>query len=140
MLRAHAGARTAAAGAGPPQSGIGNNMVLGADYAPAGQGFAIVNQTGRFAAGDPIALLVNMNGRPFGTTSLQLLLVHVESNGTEVVVDSAAETISNPNFTEYAIKWPSSGRLMGNNPPGVYKFELTDYHTVLARASFYYTG
>jgi hypothetical protein len=133
-------AGNAVAPSGAAQTGAGDNMVLGADYARTGEDFTIVNQTGQFAAGDPIALVVNMNGQPFGTTTLRLQLARVEPSGAEQVVDSATKTISDPNYTELAIKWFNAGRLMGSNPPGVYKLELTDGQSVLAQASFNYTG
>ncbi|HEV2236600.1 MAG TPA: hypothetical protein VGR57_08055, partial [Ktedonobacterales bacterium] len=125
---------------GLAQTGVGDNMVLGSDYAVTGNDFAIVNQTGHFGAGDSLALVVNLHGQPFGTTSMLLQVVHVAAGGGETVVRSVGETISSPDYSELANKWLIAGALMGNNPPGVYKLELTDSPSILADASFYYTG
>lgn len=113
-------------------------MRLGTDYVKSGLGFNIVNPQDHFAAGDSLAVVIDL-GRPFNTTTIQLVLVMVNSNGAETVLASTDHTISDPNYTEAAFNLPT-GAMMMNNPPGVYKLKVTDGTTVLAQASFTYTG
>jgi hypothetical protein len=102
-----------------PGVGVGDHMRLGTDYQKSGLGFTILNPQDHYAASDPFAAVIDL-GRPFNTTTVKLMLVKVDSSGAETVVDSADQAISDPNYTELAYKIPSTGTLMGNNPPGIY--------------------
>jgi hypothetical protein len=119
--------------------GVGDHMRLGTNYVKSGLGFAIVNPQDHFAASDQFDAVIDL-GRPFNTTSVKLLLVRVDAIGTETIVDSADRTIDNPNYSELLFTYPTTGSLMSNHPAGTYKFEVSVNNTVVAQATFTYTG
>jgi len=116
-------------------------MSLGADYKQDGQNLIIVQPKDSFAANDTLAYVIKLGG-PIGTTQVQLILVKKGSNGVESALYSTNIAISDPNFTELANKIPRLGDTMSvyGTGTGTYRLEMSDGHTILAKADFTYTG
>ena len=116
-------------------------MSLGADYKQDGQGFVIVKPQGSFGANDALAYVISL-GKSIGTTQVQMILAKEESGGVESTIFSKDTAISNPSFTELANKIPRLGDIMSvyGADAGTYRLEMSDGHTILAKADFTYTG
>lgn len=114
-------------------------MSLGSDYAQHSDGFVIVHPKDTFGANDSFAYVVALD-HPFNTTQAQILLVKVQSGGSESVVYSVNVSISNPSFNELANKIDHTADIMDFSPAGKYKFEVSDGTSVLAQATFMYTN
>lgn len=112
-------------------------MSLGSDYTQNADGFTIAHPKDTFGANDSFAYVVILD-HPFNTTQAQILLVKVQSGGSESVVYSVNVSISTPNFNELANKIDHTSDIMDFSPAGKYQFEVSDGTSVLAQATFTY--
>jgi hypothetical protein len=122
-----------------PQSGIGDHMQLGTDYIRTATGFTLIGQRGQFAAADPLAVVVVLDG-PLGTTSVAVVITHVYADGTETVVASGQQTFADPGYTRLAIKYDRTDSLVNYGPPAIYRYALKTDRGTLAQATFNYLG
>lgn len=129
---------TPAATATPVPPGVGDHMALGHDYGQNADSFYIIQPADKFSSVQQFAFVVNLDQR-VGTTQVKLALVKVLSGGAESVVLSVPMTISNPDYASFANKFTTSD-LMSGQAPGKYKLEMETDTTVVASASFTYTG
>ena len=113
-------------------------MALGHDYGQNANGFYITQPADTFRSGQQFAFVVNLD-QSIGTTQAKLALVKELSGGAESVVLSVPMNISNPDYASFANKF-STSTLMYGQAPGKYKLEMETDTTVVASATFTYTG
>lgn len=113
-------------------------MTLGHDYGQNGNGFYITQPADKFASGDQLAYVVNLD-QGIGTTQAKIALVKELGGGAESVVFSAPVNISNPDYSSFANKVPVATMMYGE-APGQYKLEMETDTAVVADALFTYTG
>lgn len=122
----------------PIPPGIGDHMALGHDYGQNVNSFYIINPADTFSSAQQFAFVVTLDNR-VGTTQAKLALVKELSGGAESVEFSVPMNIANPDYSTFANKFATSV-LMSSEAPGKYKLQMETDTTVIASATFTYTG
>ncbi len=114
----------------PVPPGVGDHMALGHNYTQDTNGFYITQPADKFSYSSEFAFVVNLD-QGIGTTQAKMALVKEEAGGAESVVDSVPFNIANPDYAQFANKFPTHDLMFGNSP-GKYKLELQTDSAVIA--------
>lgn len=120
-----------------PRPGYGYWMAIGSGYTSTSDGMNITDPKDIFSSGDTFGF-VAVYQPSFGTTRVGFTLLKVEDDGSTTTKLSITLTID-PTNSAIANQFPIS-TLMQDDPPGKYKLEITNDTSVLAWATFTYTG
>jgi hypothetical protein len=116
--------------------GGSGTMEFGTDYTQASGDLEIVGKKASFTQGEQLAFVADLSGRA-NASGLDLIMVRVNSDGTEEEVFNTEVAISDPDSRVIAYKNPVLLALTGGEA-GSYKIKLMRDSTVLSEGSFTY--
>jgi hypothetical protein len=121
------------------RNGTGNGTIeFGTGYTQNGKAYQITGKKDTFSAGDNFTFVASLNDRT-SAPSLDLILLHVSSSGSEDEIFNSPVGVTSSTNTQYnvfAVQEPNLLFLI--DEPGTYKIKLSDAGNVLAEGTFTY--